>query len=302
MPQPAIFKTSTVIITYRRDDALSQTLSRLAEVLPGDARDHEVVLVDNNADGRNRSVMLDAFRHARYVASSCNLGVAAGRNLGVAEASGEVLVFIDDDALVCGGTGFHDAVVKAFEDDASLGAVAFRSHMREEGVSDPIEFPHTDKTLPREAAFETFRFIGVGHAIRADAMASVGPYYASFFYGMEEFELCFRLMDLGWSIRYEPRFAVLHMKMPSGRLPTKAVAQRMYANKLCLAWMHLPTKEFVLCACAWAVKTLLDTRSPATVLRAILAFTKNARTDRMKRLPKAHVVNKISVLGGVPWR
>jgi GT2 family glycosyltransferase len=301
MPKPAVVETSTVIITYRRDDALSETLSRLAEVLSG-SQGHEVVLVDNNADGLDRSGMLDAFPHARYVASSANLGVAGGRNLGVSNASGRILVFIDDDALICGGAGFHDEVAQRFDDDASLGAVAFRSHMREEGASDPIEFPHTDKSLSRDVAFETFRFIGVGHAIRAEAMQAAGPYYASFFYGMEEFELSFRLMDLGWSIRYEPRFSVLHMKLPSGRLPTRAVAQRMYANKLCLAWMHLPAKEFALCSTAWAVKTLLDTRSPATVLRALLAFTKNARTDRMKRLPKPLVVNKIALLGGVPWR
>jgi GT2 family glycosyltransferase len=301
MPNPTVFETSTVIITYRRDDALSQTLSRLAGVLSG-SQDHEVVLVDNNADGLDRSGMLDAFPHGRYVAASVNLGVAGGRNLGVSNASGRILVFIDDDALICGDAGFHDEVVQLFDDEASLGAVAFRSHMREEGASDPIEFPHTDKSLPRDVAFETFRFIGVGHAIRGEAIQAAGPYYASFFYGMEEFELSFRLMDLGWSIRYEPRFAVLHMKLPSGRLPTRTVAQRMYANKLCLAWMHLPAKEFALCATAWAVKTLLDTRSPATVLRALVAFTKNARTDRMERLPKARVVNKIALLGGIPWR
>jgi GT2 family glycosyltransferase len=301
MPQAAVFRTTTIVITYRRDDALSMTLSRLAEVLSG-GEGHEVVLVDNNGDGIDRSAMLDAFPHARYVVPSINLGVAGGRNLGVAAASGEVLVFIDDDALICGGAGFHDAVAKVFDEDASLGAVAFRSHMRKEGVSDPIEFPHTNKSLPRDAGFETFRFIGVGHAIRAAAMDSVGPYYASFFYGMEEFELSFRLMDKGWSIRYQPRFAVLHMKLPSGRLTNKAVAQRMYANKLCLAWMHLPAKEFLLCSFAWGVKTLLDTRSPATVLRAIGAFTKNARADGMKRLPKPCVVNKIKTLGGIPWR
>lgn len=295
------FATTTIVITYRRDDALVETLARLAQVLGQDDR-HEVVLVDNNADGIDRAPMLAAFPHARYVPSRSNAGVAGGRNLGVRAASGEVLVFIDDDALIREGPGFHDDVASLFAKDASLAAVAFRSHMREEGVSDPIEFPHTDKTLARDEAFETFRFIGVGHAIRASAMREAGPYFESFFYGMEEFELCFRLMHLGWNVRYEPRFSVLHMKLPGGRLPSRAVAERMYANKLCLAWMHLPLKEFVLCSAAWAVKTLLDTRSPVAVLRSIAAFTKNIKSDGMKRSPKPDVVNRIAAMGGVPWR
>lgn len=301
MPQPGVFRTSTVIITYRRDDALPGTLEKLRSAL-GEDVDHEVVLVDNNADGIDRSHMLTAFQNVRYIRSETNLGVAGGRNLGIENASGEVLVFLDDDALLMDEEGLYESLVRLFDADGSLGVVAFRSHMRVVGESDPIEFPHTDKSLPRDVSFETFRFIGVGHAIRSAALKGAGPYYPSFFYGMEEFELCFRLMDLGWTIRYEPRFAVLHRKLPSGRLTTRSVARRMYANKLCLAWMHLPAKELLLCASAWAVKTLVDTRSPLAVLGAARAFIRNVKSDGMERRPKPHVVDRISQLGGIPWR
>lgn len=301
MDRNATYRTTTVVITYRRDDALRQTLARLGELL-ANSPDHEVVLVDNNEDDFDRSGLLVGFAYSAYVRSNGNIGVAGGRNLGAAAASGEVLIFIDDDALILGNPGFHDEVFRLFNRDTGLGAVAFRSHLRELGVSDPIEFPHTDKSLPRDRPFETFRFIGVGHAIRASAFEEVGPYFDSFFYGMEEFELCFRLMDKGWTIRYEPEFAVMHMKLPSGRLPSTTVARRMYANKLCLAWMHLPMREFLLCAGAWAVKTTLDTRNPLTVLRSWTAFTKIAVSGGMKRQPKPHVVNRIAQLGGIPWR
>lgn len=292
---------STIIVTYRRDDALKDTLERLL-TLVADRHDHEIVLVDNNADSIDRETFLSAFPRSRYVPSRKNLGVAAGRNLGLRTSEGEVVVFLDDDALLEGEKDFYDQLQKRFRHEPALAAIAFRSWLREPGVSDPIEFPHTDKTLSRDEPFETFRFIGVGHALLRRAVEDVGNYCESFFYGMEEFEMCFRLLDRGWRIRYDPAFTVTHMKSPSGRLPSRDVMQRMFTNKLCIAWMHLPFAEMAICAGAWAVKTFRDSRSPSVVLGGLIAFTKIALSGSAKRQPKSYAVIRIGYLGGSAWR
>lgn len=293
-------RITTIILTYRRDDALIDTIARLRPHL--EVRDdHEIILVDNNADGADRIGMLQGLRGSSLVLGG-NLGVTGGRNAGMRVASGEILVFLDDDSLLEGEVGLYDRLLARFDAEPDLGALAFRSWLRQRDVSDPAEFPHTDKSLSRNEEFETFRFIGAGHALRKSAVDHIGLYPESFFYGMEEFEMSFRLMKAGYRIVYDPSFTVTHMKTDGGRLVRKDVVERMYANKLFVAWRHLPAQEALMCATAWAVKTFLDSRDPLSVLRAIRAFTMNAKSEPGKRTPSREVVNRIRHLGGTAWK
>ncbi len=92
-------RCSIVIPTYNRKESLRRTLDALA-LQTLDARDFEVIVVsDGSADGT--PAML-----SEYAASGTlqlrpfqqeNAGPAAARNRGIAEAGGEVIVFIDDD-------------------------------------------------------------------------------------------------------------------------------------------------------------------------------------------------------------
>jgi glycosyltransferase involved in cell wall biosynthesis len=92
---------SIVIPTYRRPDALEATLDRLVKV-DYPAEHLEVVVVDDGADDATRRVVerFAAGRPSfRYFAQH-QQGAAAARNNGAREASGNVLIFLDDDMLV----------------------------------------------------------------------------------------------------------------------------------------------------------------------------------------------------------
>jgi GT2 family glycosyltransferase len=231
------------------------------------------------------------------------LGVTGGRNLAIDAASGDVIVFLDDDALLEGGTDFAFKLLNAFSANSNLAAIAFKSVIGIERCDDPIEFPHTDKSLDRHSSFETFRFIGVGHAVRAKYLREVGQYCEKFFYGMEEFDMARRLMKRGYTIEYRPEFRVQHMKSGDGRLPSKAVIQRMYTNKLAVGWMHLPMRYFLASAAAWFVKTTIDSRSLVVPARAILNFIRNAvAREYLVREPSENVAERIRQLGGKAWR
>lgn len=298
-PNPA--KLSVVVLTYRRDDALSSTIDRIAEVIGTDG--FQLVLVDNNADGSDRSGMIGRFENAVLVNRGINLGVAAGRNAAIQVATGEVVLFLDDDALLEPKPRFAEALTGLFAAQQELGVVAFRSYVGEERIEDPIEFPHTDKTLPRDRGMETFRFIGVAHAVRRSIFAQIGVYCPSFFYGMEEFDLSFRLMKMGMKIRYAPEFTVRHMKAEAGRLPSATVIRRMYANKLSVGWMHLPLATFLASASAWFLKTMFDARSLAVPFKAIGDFlAMSAHGQLQRRDPSDALVAEVRRLGGKPWR
>jgi GT2 family glycosyltransferase len=247
--------------------------------------------------------MIEAFPKAVYVTENYNMGVTAGRNRAIRAAESDVILFLDDDALLEVDGDFQSDLMGMFERDPRLGAVAFRSFVGKDRIEEDKEFPHTDKKLDRAVGFDTFRFIGVAHAVRRSLFDRSGLYCPSFFYGMEEFDLAYRFIKLGYRIAYRPQFAVQHMKSEGGRLASSAVIRRMYANKLAVGWMHLPMSVFLTSAAAWFIKTSIDGRSLLTPFRSIgdfLAMASHRQIER--RRPSKELVAEIRRLGGTPWR
>ena len=290
-----------ILLTFSRDDALASTLRRIQSKLGTSG--FQLILVDNNPADQDRMKLLETFEDSLYLNEGYNMGVAAGRNRGIHSATGELILFLDDDALLEVDTEFSDKLDALFGADPKLAAVAFRSFVGDARIEEAKEFPHTDKTKDKSKDFDTFRFIGVAHVIRAAALKQAGHYCPSFFYGMEEFDLAFRFLKLGYRIQYRPEFVVQHMKSTDGRLASSAVTRRMYANKLCVGWMHLPMGTFLKSAVAWFVKTAIDARNPLTPFKAVgdfLAMVSHGQVER--RRPSVALVHEVRRLGGNPWR
>jgi len=92
-------QVSVVVPTYNRLGRLRQVISALVQQeFPAD--NYEIIVVsDGSSDGTDD--YLNGFRSERIVRSFSqpNQGPAAARNLGVKEAVGEFVVFIDDDVV-----------------------------------------------------------------------------------------------------------------------------------------------------------------------------------------------------------
>jgi GT2 family glycosyltransferase len=88
---------SVVVPTFRRPDALARTLGGLlAADYPGDHL--QILVVDDGPDDATRDAVA-AFRGVRYLRQA-NSGAATARNHGAREATGELVVFVDNDILV----------------------------------------------------------------------------------------------------------------------------------------------------------------------------------------------------------
>jgi len=141
-----------------------------------------------------------------------NLGVPGGRDAGFHATGGAVVGFLDDDAVFRGDCA---TVARAFEDDPDLGAVCFRL-VDDTGRSAARHVPraagrHADVGGP------VAQFLGGASAIRRSAYDQVGGYFTDLHYGHEEIELCWRLIDAGWSIDYLADVEVSHPRTEISR-------------------------------------------------------------------------------------
>jgi GT2 family glycosyltransferase len=90
----------TVIVnTYRRERVLVKSL---AAILRNDYRDFQLVLVDQTPEESTKRAIDETFPdepRLLYVHSE-RIGIAAGRNIGLHHATGELILFTDDDVIV----------------------------------------------------------------------------------------------------------------------------------------------------------------------------------------------------------
>lgn len=199
----------------------------------------------------------------RYVLSNENLGVARGRNMGIAMAEAPVIITIDDDAYFRDKDALQK-IVQLFSSDYAkennVGVYCFKVFYGSTGALQQTAFPHKNfEKYKDKERFLSYYYIGCGHAIRKEVYNKAGIYPIDFFYGMEEYDLGYRILDLGYRIAYDSSVAITHNESPVGRTPHAEKMQMLWVNKSKVAYRYLPYKYFVTTALMWSFQFLKKT-------------------------------------------
>ena len=194
----------------------------------------------------------------RTLALAANLGIPAGRHAGVAQVSGELLLFCDDDAALADK---HTLARMAgmFDDDPALGIVQPRPVDPGSGKTPRRFVPRLRVGDPARSSYLNALWEGV-LLVRRQAYVDSGGWAAEYFYAHEGVELAWRTWDAGWSVRYAGDVVVWHDAV----MPTRhAEFHRHQArNRVWLARRNLPAVVAVVYVLDWLVLTVLRTPSP----------------------------------------
>jgi GT2 family glycosyltransferase len=90
-------KASVIILAWNGVDYLDPCLTAVL----GQAFDHfEVIVVDNGSTDGSADLVAERFPAVRLICNRRNLGYAAGNNVGLRAAAGNVLVLLNQDTVV----------------------------------------------------------------------------------------------------------------------------------------------------------------------------------------------------------
>jgi GT2 family glycosyltransferase len=211
-----------------------------------------------------------------------NVGVAAGRNAGVQACGGDVVLFLDDDGWYP-DPGLASHVAARFAADPALAVLSMQ-------VVDPEGGPGARWHVPRLRAGDPERssvvttFLGGASAIRRSAYLEAGGYPDEFFYGHEETDLAWRLLDRGYRLEYDAAARMCHHTLPNARYDT--FRRRDGRNRVLLARRNLPWPLAAVYLANWMALTVARERGkPASLRPWFTGFAEGWRTDPGRRRP-----------------
>jgi len=202
----------TVGITTRNRPA---SLTRCVESLRHIAHLAPEVLVFDDASEPPAAESLTGNVRARIIRNDRGPGNIVGRNTLVREASGEVVLLLDDDAALLDSAGVERAIA-ILDADAQVAAVAF-AQANPDGTAWPEPMQPGHGQSPRYVA----AFIGFAHLIKRRVFLDLGGYRESFVFYGEEKEYCLRLLEQGHRVVYLPDALVVHAQDAAGRTPQR---------------------------------------------------------------------------------
>lgn len=202
---------SAIIPHRNRPDFLEKAITDL-RLRWNDSISEILVVDDASAPGLapNESTFDSGVHLTRHAKS---VGPAACRNEMARLATGDLLLFLDDDSWPIEGN--LREVVTAFAQRPKLGAIGFRVML--------------GGSCESGGAFNAF--VGCGAAVRKSAFLEVGGFPEDFGFYVEEYGLCYRLLEANWQVRMWQTPAVLHQKSLAHRDQGVILSQLIRNNR-----------------------------------------------------------------------
>jgi GT2 family glycosyltransferase len=266
---------SVVICAYTQErwDRLVQAVESVRRQIT--ERDELILVIDHNDALLARCRC--TWRDLRVLANTDAPGLSMARNRGVASATGDVVAFMDDDAVA--GVGWLEGTRRRYEQDAVVMAVG--------GAVQPIWSRGRPSWFPEEFEWVvgcTFRghpssgqsvrnVIGANMSFRRDVFQAAGPFrddlgrVGRLPAGCEETELCIRARRAcpERTIVHDPAIRVAH-HVPSNRCGWRYFVARCYSEGRSKAHMSalVGARDGLATERSYAIRTL-----PLGVVRGV---------------------------------
>jgi glycogen synthase len=215
-------KVSVVINTYNRIASLRTALKALSFQR---YHDLEVVVVDGPSDDGTLDYLSSEWAAKIKICRCAEANLSKSRNVGIRNASGDVICFTDDDGIP--EPDWLDQLVIAYEDPnvAAAGGwvrdhtgvdfqtkyiVSTRNSVSEVLIDDPANVP-----AARPFAEKFPGLIGVNSSFRRGPLLEVGGFDEEYAYFLDETDVLARLVDAGYSVAMAPSAEVHHKYAPS---------------------------------------------------------------------------------------
>ena len=234
-------KASIAILNFNGENFLRQFLPSVITNSPG----HEVIVIDNASSDNSRELLKKEFAKVRTILLDQNLGFSGGYNEGIKQIDSEFIVLLNSDIEV--SPGWLDPIIAYMETAPTIAACQpkildfnKKSHFEYAGASggfiDILGYPFCRgrlfQTLEEDKgqydnSQDIFWASGACFFIRSKIYHQLGGLDEDYFAHQEEIDLCWRVQNIGYAVKYVGTSTVYHV---GGATLEQANPKKTYLN------------------------------------------------------------------------
>jgi GT2 family glycosyltransferase len=213
VPFPADFAwppISVVVCSHNGAATLANCLGGLAEL---EYPDYEVILVDDGSTDETAAIGVESGVRVVEIEHS---GLSAARNAGLRAADGDIVAYLDDDCRP--DSQWLTYLAAAFATTPHVGVGGPNVPPGDAGPTaqcvagapgGPIHVLISDR--------EAEHIPGCNMAFRRDALLEIGGFDPQFWVAGDDVDVCWRLLQRGWTLGFSPSAMVWHQRRDSFR-------------------------------------------------------------------------------------
>lgn len=202
---------SIIVCTYNRVVYLKKCLDSLQKL---NYPNCEIIVVNGPSTDETDEVLSD-YCDIKVLKQPKLNGLSVARNIGIEASSGEIIAFIDDDAVA--DANWLTCLVEEYKDETigGVGGLVYGSEMThiqfDNGVIDKCAIPTAIRNNNVSSKKNEFPILmGTNCSFRKDVLLSLGGFDAYFKYYHDESDLCVRILKKGFKIIYSRHAFVVH--------------------------------------------------------------------------------------------
>lgn len=240
---------SIITVNYNGLEDTRELICSLREYL---SFPYELIVVDNGSKQNEAVLLHELFPEIKVIRSEKNLGFAGGNNLGIKEARGEVLLFlnndtfIQDDSITClteyvknsssTTAGASPKILFAsppnliqFAGYTLLSRITLRNRLIGYLTQDNGQFDQQQLTPYLH---------GAAMCLKRAVIDQVGLIPEVYFLYYEELDWCTRINTSGYTLSYIPQAKIFHKESSSVGTESPLKVYYMTRNRLLYAWRN----------------------------------------------------------------
>lgn len=218
---------SAIICTHNRDNYLGAAIDSL--LLQDFAQGFEVLIIDNGSKDNTKQVVEERLDNARlkYIYEPV-LGLSVARNTGAKASSGEILAYLDDDAVA--SEGWLQVLYEAYQSNPKLGIAGGKVTLLWPAKTNPPRWlsPGLASNLGAYDLGSSIVSIknpgltprGLNYSIRRSFLDEIGGFDTNLgrvgknLLSNEELQMTELALEKGWEVAYLPDALVAHNVSP----------------------------------------------------------------------------------------